>query len=272
MKDLLSAPFVREMCMTAENMYRQGWDERNGGNISMLLSEDEAAPYLSGAAAERVLPLGFSAKSLAGRLLLVTGTGKYFKNILHDPAENLGLVRITPDGENAALLWGFRSGGRFTSEMPAHLMTHTVRLEADEAHRVVTHCHPTHLLAMNHVFPLDEAALTHTLWQMYTESIMVFPDGIGVLPWMCCGTTEIGMATAEKMKRFRLVVWALHGIYAAGRTLDETYGLIETVEKAAEIYLLTAPLGRVNTITDAQLTELAEYLHLDFRRDFLTEE
>lgn len=267
--DILSAPFLQEMCLTADNMYRQGWDERNGGNISMLLEETEVAPYLSGKKPARTLPLGFSAGTLAGRFLLVTGTGKYFKNVLRDPETNLGLLRISEDGENAELLWGYRDGGCFTSEMPTHLMTHAVRLEKDPMHRVVTHCHPTYLLAMNHVFELSEAKLSHCLWQMYTESIMVFPEGIGVLPWMCCGTRDIGEATAEKMKDFRIVVWALHGIYGAGRTLDEAFGLIETVEKAAQIYMLTAGLPQKNSITDAQLTELAEYLRLDYRKDFL---
>ena len=31
MKDILTAPFVKEMCDTTANMYRLGWDERNGG-------------------------------------------------------------------------------------------------------------------------------------------------------------------------------------------------------------------------------------------------
>ena len=46
MKDILTAPFVREMCETTANMYRLGWDERNGGNISYLLDEKEVAQYL----------------------------------------------------------------------------------------------------------------------------------------------------------------------------------------------------------------------------------
>ena len=33
MKDILTAPFVKEMCDTTANMYRLGWDERNGGNM-----------------------------------------------------------------------------------------------------------------------------------------------------------------------------------------------------------------------------------------------
>ena len=56
---------------------------------------------------------------------------------------------------------------------------------------------------------------------------------MAVLPWMLCGTNTIGEATAGKMKEFRLVVWGMHGICGAGKTMDETFGLIETVEKAA---------------------------------------
>ena len=38
-KNILTAPFVKEMQATTANMYRLGWDERNGGNISYLLEE-----------------------------------------------------------------------------------------------------------------------------------------------------------------------------------------------------------------------------------------
>ena len=71
------------------------------------------------------------------------------------------------------------------------------------------------------------------------------------------------------MEEFRLVVWAMHGIYGAGKSLDETFGLIETVEKAAQIYMLTCNRPRINTIKDEQLKELAEYFGVDYRKDFL---
>lgn len=100
--------------------------------------------------------------------------------------------------------------------------------------------------------------------------MVVFPEGVGVLPWMLCGTTEIGVATANKMKEFRLVVWAMHGIYGAGKTLDETFGLIETVEKAAQIYMLTAHLPRINTIKDEDMLKLLELFGVkNYRKDFL---
>jgi rhamnulose-1-phosphate aldolase len=269
MKDILSAPYLTQMIRTATNMYNHGWDERNGGNISLLLTQEEVTPYLDVTKVLRCIPTGFSAPALGGRYFLVTGTGKYFKNIQYDPACNLGLFRLSSDGTQAQLLWGFSDGGRFTSELPAHLMSHETRLAQDPSHRVVMHCHPSNLLAMTYVHDLDEREFTRTLWQMCTECIMIFPEGVNVLPWMLCGTTEIGRATAQKMETARLVVWAQHGIYGTGRDLDETFGLIETAEKGAEIYLKIAHLPRLNTITDTQLQQVADHLGLTVRPGYL---
>ena len=61
----------------------------------------------------------------------------------------------------------------------------------------------------------------------------------------------------------------MHGVYGAGKSLDETFGLIETVEKAAQVYMLTAHLPRKNTITDAQMKELADFFKVNYRKDFL---
>ena len=242
-----------EMVRTTTNMYAHGWDERNGGNISVLLDRSDVAEYLDVNADIRDIPTGFEAPALDGKYFLVTGTGKYFKNVQYDPACNLGLVKLTDGGKNAQLLWGFTDGGKFTSELPAHMMSHAARLAVDPASRVVMHCHPANLLAMTYVHDLDSRAFTRTLWQMCTECVTVFPEGVNVLPWMLCGTNEIGEATAEQMNTARLVVWAQHGIYGAGRDLDETFGLIETAEKAAEIYMKIAHLPLKNTISDAQM-------------------
>ena len=269
MKNILEAPFLIEMVRTTTNMYAHGWDERNGGNISLLLDETDVAGYLDVNAVLRDIPTGFEAPTLEGKYFLVTGTGKYFKNVQYDPAKNLGLVRLIDGGKTAQLLWGFADGGKFTSEFPAHMMSHAARLSVDPANRVVMHCHPANLLAMTYVHDLDERAFTRTLWQMCTECIVVFPEGVNVLPWMLCGTNEIGEATAEKMKTARLVVWAQHGIYGAGRDLDETFGLIETAEKAAEIYMKTAHLPLVNTISDEQMRQLEKHFGVHAREGWL---
>ena len=261
MKNILTAPFIEEMKKITANMYRQGWDERNGGNISCLLEEEEVAQYLDLTQVIRTIPTGFDATELVGKIFIVTGTGKYFKNVQDDPETNLGIVRIAKDGTTAELLWGYKDGGKFTSEFPAHMMSHVARLKADPEHRVVMHTHPTYTIAMNAVCPLDEKDFTHKLWQSNTEAVVVFPDGVGVLPCMVCGTNEIGIATAEKMKDFRLVVWTNHGIYGTGKNIDEAFGLIETVEKTAQIYMLT--LGHaINVIPDKIIKELAELWNL----------
>ncbi len=272
MKNILNAPFVEEMKKITANMYRQGWAERNGGNISYMLETEEVAEYLDLDYVIRTIPTGFDASELIGKIFIVTGTGKYFKNVIDDPETNLGIIRIAEDGTTAELLWGYKGNSRFTSELPAHLMSHIARLKVNPENRVILHTHPTYTLAMNHIHELDEKKFTHTLWEMCTECIIVFPDGVGVLPWMVCGNNEIGVATAEKMKNYRLVIWGLHGIYGAGKDLDEAFGLIETVEKAAQLYMLATASGkRINTITDENLWDVAKAFNITdaVRKDFL---
>ncbi len=270
MKDILTAPWMIEMIRTADNMYQHGWDERNGGNISLLLEEEQVCEYVDTKKVLRTLETGFTAPSLEEKYFLVTGTGKYFKNVKYAPEVNLGLVHLVNEGQTAELLWGFADGGCFTSEFPAHMMSHAERLKVDSENHVVMHCHPTNLLAMTYVHTLDEKAFTRTLWQMCTECIVVFPDGVNVLPWMLCGTNEIGRATAEKMQTARLVVWAQHGIYGAGKDLDETFGLIETAEKAAEIYMKIAHLPILNSITDEQMHQLEQRFGVTARAGYLS--
>ena len=269
MKNIFNAPFVEEMKKITANMYRQGWDERNGGNLSYLLDEKEVGEYLDLNTVIREIPFSFDASALKGKIFLVTGTGKYFKNVQYDPAANLGIIRIKECGNVAELLWGYADGGKFTSELPAHLMSHIVRLERDPSHRVVMHTHPTYTIAMSLVHSLNERDFTRTLWQMQTESIVVFPEGVAVLPWMVCGTNDIGIATAEKLKDARLCVWSEHGIYGVGRDLDEAFGLIETVEKAAQLYMIASSVGIKNYIKDDELKDLASVFGLNYRKDYL---
>ena len=269
MKDILQETWMIEMIRTLTNMYNHGWDERNGGNVSMLLDEGQVADCLDTGKVIRIIPTGFPVPALAGRYFLVTGTGKYFKNVQYAPEVNLGIVRITAPGDEAELLWGFSDGGQFTSEFAAHMMSHAARLEVNPDNRIYMHCHPTNLLAMTYVHELDERAFTRTLWQMCTECIVVYPDGVNILPCVVCGPNQLGLDTAEKMKTARLTVWSQHGLSAVGNTLDEAFGLIETVEKAAEVYLKIAGLPRVNTISDEILKGLADRFGLKVREGYL---
>ena len=75
MNKILTAPWMVEMIRTTTNMYAHGWDERNGGNVSLLLEKGEVADYVEGAVL-REIPTGFSCPALEGKYFLVTGTGK----------------------------------------------------------------------------------------------------------------------------------------------------------------------------------------------------
>ena len=258
----LESKFVVEVSEITDNMYHQGWDERNGGNISYLIDEPFVRDYFPKDAFLRDIELGFEADPIVrGKYFLVTGTGKYFKNVIKDPEANLGLVKIDENGKIAHLLWGYKDGGKFTSEFPAHLMSHAARLKVNPDNRVIMHTHPTYTICMGACLPADEVVLTRKLWKSNTEAVVVFPEGVGVLPCMICGTTEIGVATAKKMEQHRIVTWTNHGIYGAGNDIDEAFGLIETVEKTAQIYMLT--LGHVvNEIPDEVVIGLAKLWNL----------
>lgn len=239
-----NSPFVCEMKEVTANMYRQGWDERNGGNISYLIDEKYIKKYFPKEKVIRKIKMPFTADPIVrGKCFLVTGTGKYFKNVIKDPETNLGLVRIDKSGKVANLLWGYKDGGKFTSEFPAHIMCHAERLRVNPNNRIIMHTHPTYTMAMGASTPVSEVEFTKRLWTSNTEAIVVFPEGIGVLPCMVCGTNEIGIATAKKMKKFRIVSWTNHGIYGCGKDIDEAFGLIETVEKTAMVYMIQ--LGHV---------------------------
>ena len=75
MNDIKKSAFITEICKTADNMYRLGWDERNGGNMSVILPTDEVAAYIDINSAERILPIDFDASFLSGMIFAVTGTG-----------------------------------------------------------------------------------------------------------------------------------------------------------------------------------------------------
>ncbi|MFD1887957.1 rhamnulose-1-phosphate aldolase [Paenibacillus wenxiniae] len=265
----LDIPFIHEMAKITLCMWRSGWDERNGGNISCILDEQEVARYLDITHVKRTLEPAFPVAELAGKYFIVTGSGKYFKNVMDDPESNLGVIRVSADGQQLEVLWGLHNGAVPTSELPTHFITHRERLHIDPQHRVVIHNHATYTLAMTFVHELDERQLTRTLWKMCTECIVVFPDGVGIVPWMIPGTSEIGRATADKMQHYRAVIWPQHGIFGTGNSIDEAFGLIETIEKAAQIYMLIAHLPRRQNITDGELAALAAAFGVTPRPDIL---
>ena len=52
---------------------------------------------------------------------------------------------------------------------------------------------------------------------------------------MVPGGRKIAVETSKLMAKHDLVIWAHHGMFAAGEDFDLTFGLMHTAEKSAEI-------------------------------------
>lgn len=261
MQQIQSSWFVQGMIKATYDMWLKGWDERNGGNVSLRLLESDIISFKNDFYQNpRHVTLTQDVSKLANQYFIVTGSGKFFRNVILDPAETLAVVKIDEQGKGYYIMWGLINGGLPTSELAAHLQSHIVRIEKSQGKdRVIMHCHATNLIALTYVLELDTAVITRLLWEMSTECLVVFPDGVGVVPWMVPGKDEIGYATAQEMAKHTLVLWAFHGVFGTGQTLDEAFGLIDTAEKSAEVLVKVLSMGgKRQTITTEQFRLLAQ--------------
>ena len=85
------------------------------------------------------------------------------------------------------------------------------------------------------------------------------------------GGADIAMATSELMKEFDAAVWAHHGLFCSGPDFDITFGLMHTIEKAAEIYVKAMSMGQgiKQTISDDNLRAIARDFGVTLREEFL---
>ena len=241
---------------TAHDLWLKGWAERNAGNLSVRLlpGEIDASPRQDAA----WKPLETAIPELGGEHFLFTDTGSHMRLVELDLRANTSVIELDANGECFRIIG--EDGGRGpTSEIMPHLRVHTARKRASRSRdRAVIHTHPPNLIALTYALVLDTTSLTRLLWEMHTECIVVFPMGCGFVEWRLPGSEDLARTTERIMERRSLALWQYHGIVATGRDLDKAFGLIETAEKAAEIYLKAAALGPVERRLDnEQLTALA---------------
>lgn len=262
MRGIISSWFIQDMVKVTGDMWRKGWGEHHCGNISLRLQAREVEVYHHDFYTKPLnVSLAQPVPELANRWFLVTGSNTFFRNIELAPAENLVLLKVSADGQSYQIHWGLTLGGLPTSALATHFQSHIARMQVnDSSHRVIMYCHATNLISLSYIQELDNARFTRLLWGGNTECLMVFPDGIGIVPWANLNTVNIGMQTAEQMREHRLVLWPFHGVFASGSTLDNTFGLINTAEKSAEIMVKVLSIGgKKKTISREQLIALAKH-------------
>lgn len=272
---VLDAEFVKGFIRMANDGWEQGWHERNGGNLSYRMKQEETELIKEDLSTEHSWSaIGTSVPELAGEYFLVTGSGKYFRNVILNPEDSLAIIEVDGAGESYRIRWGLSNGGRPTSELPSHLMNHEVKkLASDGKHRVIYHAHTTNVIALTFVLPLTDEVFTRELWEMATECPVVFPAGVGVVPWMVPGGREIAVATSELMKKYDVAIWAHHGMFCSGEDFDLTFGLMHTVEKSAEILvkMLSMSPNKLQTITVQNFKDLARDFKVELPERFLYE-
>jgi rhamnulose-1-phosphate aldolase len=256
-------------------MWNKGWDEYNGGNVSYRLTKDEAeslgtdligtsyAYYSEDRKEVEVLDVP---EHVQGEFILITASGSQFRTLCLQPEVDTGIIQLTPKGYKVVA--GFVTGKRPTSEIFMHVLAHAARLKVDPEHRVVIHNHATNIAVYSLLDEVTSESLTLDLWSVLTESIVVFHDGIAVLPWEVPGTQLIGVDTARELATHRLVVWAKHGVLSTGKDYQDCFGLIETADKAAHIALeLKRVSGKSvsenNVLSKADLRKICDVLGVE---------
>lgn len=235
---------IAEISEAAGYLWERGWAEGNAGNLSVDITD--LVPKTAGRMNRPAMkPERINTEELAGRSFYMTAAGSRFRDIARAPEENLLMVQIARDLRGYHILGGGKkTGKRPTSELATHLRIHGFLRGNELPQKAVLHTHPPQLIALTHVKPYgSEMALNRMLREMLPEVEIVLPEGVGLAPYRRPGSQALAVVTVRSLKRHRVVLWEKHGCTAIGTTVLEAFDLIDTVNKAAEIFFLCRNAG-----------------------------
>jgi rhamnulose-1-phosphate aldolase len=174
---------------------------------------------------------------LAERSILVTGSGRRLREIIRDPGANLGCLVIEKGGNTARLYTSPRRlFTNLTSEFNSHLAVHydQVTRTGTNFHTLI-HAQPPHLTYLSHI-PCyqDTDYLNQHILRWEPESIINFPEGVGIVPFCVPGSQEMMEGTLKELQNHCLVVWGKHGVMARSDiSVKRTTDRIEYAETGA---------------------------------------
>jgi len=233
---------IGEVAEVAGYLWQKGWAERNGGNITVNITDaidDEIRnlPSISG-----VTPIGRTLPHLKSCYFFCKGTNLRMRDLARRPMENGSVIRILDDCSSYVIVAD--KPVRPTSESASHLSIHNYLIGKGSNYKAVLHTHPTDLIAMTHhpTF-LKKDVLTHLLWSMIPETRVFCPRGLGIVPYALPGSFELADATIRELDEYDAVMWEKHGICAVGETAMEVFDRIDTLSKSAQIYLTAKAMG-----------------------------
>lgn len=240
--------------------------EGAAGNISMYIGWAIEVRRLFPLAEKMELPL--AAPALAGKVVLVTGSGRRLRDLHRDPAANLGAVLVGQDGLTGTLYTSPRRlFEHVTSEFNSHLAVHNdhVSRSGTNFHALI-HAQPPHLVYLSHIPQYrDTAYMNKRLMRWEPETIVQLSRGIGVLPYILPGSPAMMDANVEGLREHNVTLWSKHGVMARSDiSVTRAADRIEYIETAAHYeYLDLVAGGKGEGLSDDELREIVRAFNVD---------
>ena len=257
---------IEEIEQTAEVaglLWEKGWAERNGGNITVNITDSLDGSFKSRLPIAGPFEIGMVLPHLKGCWFYCKGTGKRMRDLARDPFECGSVIRITDDCAHYEII--AERPVMPTSELPSHLCVHDRLLEKGSPYRASLHTHPIELVALSHSRKwLVKDAATKMLWSMIPETKAFCPLGLGIVPYMLPGSTALAQATIRTIEEgYDVVMWEKHGVFVVDRTIMDAFDQVDVLNKAAQIYLSAKGMGfEPDGMSVEQMAEMSEAFHL----------
>ena len=254
---------VDKVAEVAGYLWTKGWAERNGGNITVNITEwvdDEmkALPAIGGPFA-----IGKTLPRLKGCWFYCKGTGKRMRDLARDPMGNGSIIRILDDCAHYEIVADQPVAP--TSELPSHLAVHDYLLAKGSPYRASLHTHPIELVALTHSKKwMKKDVATRMLWSMIPETKAFCPRGLGMVPYMLPSSVELAEATIRAIDEdYDVVMWEKHGVFAVDVNIMDAFDQVDVLNKAAQIYISARSMGfEPDGMTNAQMKELSDVFGL----------
>ena len=253
---------VNKVAEVAGYLWQKGWAERNGGNITVNVTEYVDDEIRQMPAISEAYPIGTTVPALKGCYFYCKGTNRRMRDLARWPMENGSIVRILDDCASYVIVAD--KAVKPTSEIAAHLSMHNQMVEKGKGYKAAVHTHPIDLVAMTHNPKfLEKDVLTNLLWSMIPETRAFCPKGLGIVPYKMPSSVELADATIEQLEEYDVVMWEKHGVCAVGPDIMEAFDQVDVLSKAAQIYLTAKSMGFEPTgTTQEQMLELQRAFNL----------
>ncbi len=257
------AAAVNQVAEVAGYLWEKGWAERNGGNITVNVTEhiDDAIKTMP--AISDVMQIGATLPHLKGCYFYCKGTQMRMRDLARAPMDNGSIIRILDDCASYVIIAD--NPVKPTSELPSHLSVHDYLLAKGSPYRASLHTHPIELVALTHNKKfMEKDVATRMLWSMIPETKAFCPRGVGMVPYMLPSSVELADATIKAIDDdYDVVMWEKHGVFAVDTDIMSAFDQVDVLNKSVLIYIASKNMGfEPDGMSDAQMKELSDVFGL----------